>query len=149
MTKNTVETLIGAMVLIVAAGFLFFVGQQTGISGQSAQYPITARFQSVEGVVIGSDVRMAGVKVGSVTGLTLDRETFLAEATMAIASDIKIPDDSSATVASEGLLGGAFVELSPGGSEFMLASGDEITDTQGAVSLLNLLVRYATGSVVK
>lgn len=145
MTKNIAEVIIGALVLLVAAGFVLFVGQNTG-RASSAQYPIIAKFRSVEGIVVGSDVRMSGVKIGSVTALDLDRQTYLAAAEMVISSDIKIPDDSDAKVASEGLLGGAFVEITPGGSDFMLAAGDEIVDTQGAVSLLNLLIRYATGS---
>ena len=93
---------------------------------------------------MGSDVRMAGVKIGSVTGLNLDGETYLATASLAVSSDIPIPDDSEAAVASEGLLGGTFVEIVPGASEFMLEPGDEVLNTQSAVSLINLLLRFVT-----
>lgn len=143
--RNVAETIIGAGVLLAAALFLVFLSQNTGLAARnSGDYAVIAQFRSAEGVVVGSDVRLGGVKVGTVTDLTLDPETYLAVTHMVIEDQIKIPDDSEAIVASEGLLGGAFIELSPGGSEFMLADGEEILSTQGAVSLLDLLVRYAT-----
>ena len=143
MKENVAEAFIGGIVVLVAAAFLIFMGQNSGISGNSGQYELTAKFRSAEGVVVGSDVRMAGVKVGSVTGIELDPDTYLASTRFSVADSIKIPDDSEAGIASEGLLGGAFVELSPGGSEFMLASGDEVINTQSAVSLLQLLIQFA------
>lgn len=144
MRENLVEAIIGAGVLIAAAFFLFFVTQQTGIgSGNSGDYPLVAKFRSAEGVLVGSDVKLAGVKVGSVTSMKLDPVTYLAETQMILKAAVEIPDDSQAIVASEGLLGGAFIQIEPGGSEFALAAGDEILDTQSAVSLLDLLVRFA------
>jgi phospholipid/cholesterol/gamma-HCH transport system substrate-binding protein len=88
---------------------------------------------------------MAGVKIGTVTRMTLDPETFRALTTLTLDAAIPIPDDSSAVIASEGLLGGAFVEIVPGGSLSSLSEGAEIIDTQGAVSLLNLLISYIGG----
>jgi len=146
MKENVAEAMIGGVVVVVAAAFLFFMSQSSGLSQSGGSYELLAKFRSAEGVVVGSDVRLAGVKVGSVTGIELDPSTYLATTTFSIAENVKIPDDSEAGVASEGLLGGAFVELSPGGSEFMLVSGDEIINTQSAVSLLQLLMRFATGS---
>lgn len=145
MRENVAETLIGAIVVLAAAGFLIFMGQKAGFSANSGSYEVSAQFRSAEGIVVGSDVRMAGVKVGSVTSVDLDPASYLATAKFLIRDDIKIPDDSEAGVASEGLLGGAFVDLSPGGSEFMLTSGDEIINTKSAVSLLQLLMRFASG----
>lgn len=144
MKENTVETLLGAVVLVFAGAFLFFMTQGTSVSGGASSYEVFARFRSAEGVAIGSDVRMAGVKIGSVTALNLDQETYLATTRFAVTGDIKIPDDSEVAVASEGLLGGAFVEIVPGVSDFMLGEGDEILNTQSAVSLLNLLIRFVT-----
>ena len=146
MKDNVAETLIGALVLAVAAGFLLFMSQSSGFSSDGGSYNLKARFQSAEGIIVGSDVRLAGVKIGSVTSMELDPVTYLAETTISVQNSVKIPDDSQVGVATEGLLGGAFIELSAGASEFMLNEGDEILDTQSAVSLLSLLLRFATQS---
>ena len=143
MREHLVEAVIGACVLFAAAGFFFFVSQQTGIGGGGGSYPVVAKFRSAEGVLVGADVKLAGVKIGSVTEMSLDPVTYLAETHMAVNAGVEIPDDSQAIVASEGLLGGAFIQIEPGGSEFALAAGEEILDTQSAVSLLDLLVRFA------
>lgn len=144
MSENTVEAIIGAGVVLVAGAFLVYLSQTTGFGGTSGDYALTAKFRSAEGLVVGADVRVAGVKVGSVTQMTLDPVTYLAETKLSVADGVEIPDDSLAAVASEGLLGGAFVQIEPGGSEFTYVAGDEILDTQSAVSLLDLMMRFAT-----
>lgn len=147
MANSAAETLIGAGVILAAAGFVVYAGQTTGFGLDGGdRYMLKASFQSAEGITPGTDVRLAGVKIGSVTGLELDPETYQAVAEFSIVSDVKIPDDSDVKVSSEGLLGGNFIEISPGGSEFMLAAGDQFTYTQGAVSLLNLLIKFAADS---
>lgn len=148
MADNTTETLIGAFVLVVAGGFLFYASQMAGLSGGGASYALNAEFRSIEGISVGTDVRLAGVKIGSVTGIELDRETYQARAQLSVANDILVPDDSEAKISSEGLLGGSFVEIVPGGSEIVLLEGEEILNTQSSVSLLNLLLKFA-GSAVK
>ena len=85
------------------------------------------------------------MRVGTLTALSLDRATYQAVAVLAVDQTVEIPDDSEAKVASEGLLGGNFIELVPGGSPIILADGQEITYTQGSVSLLNLLMKFASG----
>ena len=142
---SAAETVIGAVVIAIAAGFLIYASQSAGLTARSDGYELKASFTSVEGLTVGTDVRMAGVKIGSVTGLGLNHDTYQAEATFAIDEAYMIPDDSDVKVSSEGLLGGNFVEISPGASEFMLADGDEILLTQGAVSFLNLLMKFAAG----
>lgn len=146
MASNVTETVIGAVVLIAAGGFVAFAGQFGGMGGASDRYELTANFFSAEGVNVGTDVRLAGVKIGSVTGMDLNRDTYQAETRLAIDKDILIPDDSDVKIASEGLLGGSFIEITPGGSEFMLNDGEEILLTQSAVSLLNLLLKFAAES---
>ncbi len=146
MASNATETVIGAVVLIAAAGFVAFAGQFGGMGGGSDRYQLTANFFSAEGVNVGTDVRMAGVKIGAVVGMELNRDTYQAETRLAIDQDILIPDDSDVKIASEGLLGGSFIEITPGGSEFMLNDGEEILLTQSAVSLLNLLLKFAAES---
>ena len=146
MTHSTTEVLTGGLVLVVAAGFAFYAAQAAGLSRGGENYPLTASFRSLEGVSVGTDVRLAGVKIGTVTGVELNAETFRADTTFSVSKDIMIPDDSAIVSASEGLLGGNFVEVMPGGSPFNFESGDEIVDTQGAVSLISLLVKFVSGS---
>ncbi|MFT6168721.1 MAG: phospholipid/cholesterol/gamma-HCH transport system substrate-binding protein, partial [Celeribacter sp.] len=140
MSENTTEIAVGAGVLALALGFLVYAGQVTGFSGGSDdRYTLTASFRSAEGVSVGTDVRLAGVKVGSISELTLNHDSFRAEAALSLDKDIILPDDTAAMIASEGLLGGNFIELVPGGSAFNFEEGQVIADTQGSVSLINLL----------
>lgn len=145
MAESTTEVLVGGAVLAVAVGFVVYAGQITGFTGRTAAQEFTASFRSIEGVSVGTDVRMAGVKVGAVTALDLNPETFRADARFTVADRIALPDDSAVIVSSEGLLGGNFVEILPGGSPFNLEPGAEIEDTQGAVSLVSLLLKFVTG----
>lgn len=147
MSENTTEVLIGAAVFAVAFGFLIYMGQATGFStGPSADsYDLNASFRSVEGITVGTDVRLAGVKIGTVTGLGLNAETFRVDAEFSIKNGIHLPDDSSIIIASEGLLGGNFVEIIPGGSLFNYGAGDEVEDTQSSVSLVSLLMKFVSG----
>jgi phospholipid/cholesterol/gamma-HCH transport system substrate-binding protein len=144
--ESVTEVVVGAVVLVAAGAFLAFAAQATGFTrGGSDDLALTASFRSVEGITIGTDVRMAGVKIGAVTAMALNPETYRAETTLTVDAAIPVPNDSSAVIASEGLLGGNFVEIVPGGSFDYFADGDEIVDTQGAVSLLNLLLTYIGG----
>jgi phospholipid/cholesterol/gamma-HCH transport system substrate-binding protein len=145
MRENTTEVVVGAAVLAAAIGFLWYIVSATGLSGATAGINLTANFRSAEGVTVGTDIRMAGVSVGTVSGLDLNLETYRADATFTIDEGVAIPDDSAAVVASEGLLGGTFVELVPGGSFEMYTDGALITDTQGAVSLIQLLLKFVGG----
>lgn len=146
MSENRTEVLTGAAVLAVALGFLAWAGQGSGLTKPSDTYELRASFRSVEGVTVGSDVKLAGVKVGTVTSLTLNPQTFFADATVALKKDVVLPADSAILVSSEGLLGGAFVEIQPGGSRDNLAAGDEIEDTQGAVSVISLMMKFVDGN---
>ncbi len=145
MASNTTEVIVGGLVLAGALGFAVYAGQATGYSSGGSGYELRASFRSLEGVSVGSDVRLAGVKIGAVTDMELDVETYRAEAKVQIRDGIEIPDDSAIVISSEGLLGGNFVEIMPGGSPFYFAAGDEFSDTQGAVSLISLLVKFVAG----
>ncbi|WP_415183030.1 outer membrane lipid asymmetry maintenance protein MlaD [Phaeovulum sp.] len=145
MSESPTEVLAGAAVLAVALGFLVWVGQGVGLGREADSYELRASFRSVEGVTIGTDVRLAGVKVGTVTSLSLNPQTFFADATVSIKKNVVLPQDSAILVSSEGLLGGAFIELQPGGSFENLAAGDEIEDTQGAVSVISLMMKFVDG----
>jgi phospholipid/cholesterol/gamma-HCH transport system substrate-binding protein len=143
---HTTEVLVGAGVLAAAIGFVVYAGQVSGYTGGSGTYALEASFRSLEGVSVGSDVRLAGVKIGTVSDVVLNPETYRADTTVSLYSGIEIPDDSAIVISSEGLLGGNFVEIVPGGSPFFFAAGDRIEDTQGAVSLVSLLMKFVSGS---
>ena len=145
MAYERAEILAGAAVLAVAIGFTVYAGKGTGLMQEADSYALKASFRSVEGVSVGTDVRLAGVKVGTVTALQLNPDTYFADAVITVRKDVALPSDSTALVSSEGLLGGSFVELQPGGMPDALAAGDEIEDTQGAVSVIALLMKFAAG----
>ena len=145
MAGNAAEAVIGAVVLAAAGGFVIYAGQTSGTRITGDSYPLSARFRSADGVSVGTDVRVAGINVGSVTGLKLDPQTFEADVSFSVQGDLAIPDDSDVKVASESLLGGSYVEITPGASEVALVPGDQIVNTQGSVSLLNLLMKFGTG----
>jgi len=142
MSENISEVIAGGAVLAVAIGFLVYAGQSAGLTRDTGSYPLVASFRSVEGVSVGTDVRMAGVKVGTVTRLDLNPQTFFADAKISVRNGIRLPDDSAILISSEGLLGGNFVELVPGGSPVDLEPGAEIEDTQGSVGLIALLMKF-------
>ena len=147
MKENKLEVIIGAVVIAVALGFVVFLYQSTGISvSNSRHYELKADFRSADGIHVGTDVRLAGVKVGTVSDLSLNVETYRAEAELAIENAVDIPEDSALTVSSEGLLGGNFIEIIPGASYEYMQPGDEFLDTQGSVSLISLLLKFVSGS---
>ena len=144
MSENRLEIAVGGVVLAHAVGFTVFLAQSTGLSGSSSSYPISASFRSAEGISVGTDIRLAGVKIGTISDLKLNSETYRAESILSVRNDVRIPDDSALAVAAEGLLGGSFVEVIPGASLDYLEAGDEIIDTQGSVSLIQLLLKFVS-----
>ena len=139
MKSNALETLVGAAVIALAVAFFAFAWKTAGHGGNGGGYHVTADFDNASGVSIGSDVRIAGIKVGSVVGQSLNQENFQARLDMLINRDVKIADDSSAKIASEGLLGSNFISLEPGGSDTKLADGSVISYTQGAIDVWSLI----------
>ncbi|GAB4260830.1 MAG: outer membrane lipid asymmetry maintenance protein MlaD [Pararhodobacter sp.] len=147
MAYRSWEVALGAVVMLAAVLFVVFAVQVTGTALTGGQgYPLHATFRSAEGVRPGTEVRLAGVTVGTVTALDLDPQTFRARVTVSVRQGIDLPADSTIQVASEGLLGGTFVEILPGGALENLQPGDAFQDTQSAVSLIQLLLRAFTGS---
>mgnify|MGYP001190947939 FL=1 len=138
MRKNLIETVMGAVVLAVATLFIVFAYSKAEV-GKVEGYEINAKFDRIDGILAGSDVRMSGIKIGTVTASALDPKTYFANVSMNIRSDIKIPEDTSIAVSSDGLLGDMFLALSPGGSDDMLPPGGEITTTQGSIDLMGLV----------
>jgi phospholipid/cholesterol/gamma-HCH transport system substrate-binding protein len=146
MTHHATEVITGAVVVAAAAGFLVYASQFADARGAgSGFYDMSASFRSIEGVSVGTDVRLGGVKVGTVTELTLNPDTFRADAVFTVQESLALPEDTAVIVSSEGLLGGNFLELLPGGSPFNLEPGSVIEDTQSSVSLITLLMRFVAG----
>ena len=142
---NIAESLIGAAVVAVALVFAILAYYRTGAGGTSG-YEVNARLSKVDGLAVGTDVRLAGIKVGTVSGLTLDPKTYLVAVHMDIRKDIKLPVDSSILVTQAGFLGGQYLSITPGGDDQMMASGAYFENAQGSIDLMNLVGRFATGA---
>jgi phospholipid/cholesterol/gamma-HCH transport system substrate-binding protein len=141
MSRNVIETVMGAVVLVIAALFLFFaynVSQIRAVRG----YELTAQFERVDGIREGGDVRVSGIKVGSILSQTLDPKTYFAIVRMSIDPKIRLPVDTVAQIASSGLLGDKYMALVPGGADEMIPPGGRIQYTQPAMSLENLIGQY-------
>lgn len=141
LKDNIIEAIIGLVVIAVAIAFVVFAYQRTG-AGAGGGYVLAARFPNVTGVSPGTDVRVSGMKVGVVTGSRLDPKTFQAVLDLSIDPAVRLPVDSSAAITSEGILGGSYISLTPGGDPETLKAGAEITDTQGATDLMGLIGGY-------
>lgn len=147
MERNAVETVLGAVVLIVAGVFLFLalnVAQVKAVAG----YEISANFLKIGGLSAGSDVRINGIKVGTVKARGLDPQTFDAVVTMSIQPDVKLPTDTVAVIASEGILGGKYVRLKPGQAKDAIAPGGKVGKTEDFKSLedqVGEIIFLATG----
>jgi phospholipid/cholesterol/gamma-HCH transport system substrate-binding protein len=138
MRGNVIETVMGAVVIVVAGLFLVFAyntSQRRAVSG----YEVVADFSRIDGIRQGSDVRISGIKIGSVTAEELDPKTFLALVRMSIDPSVRLPDDTVAEIISAGLLGDKYMSLVPGGSDTVIPPGGKIKFTQSSVSLENLV----------
>ena len=144
MGRNIVETIVGALVLVVAGVFVFYAFAKSDRNGP-AGYEIIARFDRIDGLKRGADVTLSGVKVGTVTGFDLDRKTYQAVVRMLVSSNVSLPADTHAKIVSESLLGGMVVVLEPGGDTKMLPPGGEIEMTQGAIPLSELIAKFMFG----
>jgi phospholipid/cholesterol/gamma-HCH transport system substrate-binding protein len=142
MQQNIIETLVGFIILIIAGIFFTFAYRSSGSLSHDQGYSLIARFQSVDGVVEGSDVMLGGIKIGKVAKLTLDPDTFDAVMKMMIDRDVKLPKDSQANISSSGFLGGKFVAIVPGGDEDNLQNNDRIQRTQSAINLEALIGKF-------
>ena len=148
MGKQSIELVVGIFVLIclVCVAYLTVkVGQMDILGGDT--YVVSAKFQSVEGLKKGADVEIAGVGVGKVSSVVIDPEDLVAVVTMQVDKGIGLSDDTIASVRTAGLIGDKYIKLSPGGSDDLLKNGDEIEETESAVDIMELISKYAFGSV--
>jgi phospholipid/cholesterol/gamma-HCH transport system substrate-binding protein len=141
MHRDVIEPVVGALVLVVALAFAWFAYTTTGI-GRNPGYEIAAQFDHIDGINPGSDVRVSGVKVGTVTGLTLDPKTYLADVRFSVANPVKLPEDSVAQITSDGLLGSRFINLLPGASDTMLKPGEKLKYSQAPVDVVQMLGKF-------
>lgn len=144
MSRNIVETIVGAIVLVVAGAFVFYAFAKSD-RGNADGYDLIARFGRIDGLKRGSDVTLSGVKIGTVTAIDLDRKTYQAVVHLGVTSSLQLPDDTNAKIVSESLLGGMVVVLEPGADTKMLLAGGEITKTQDAISLTELIAKFMFG----
>jgi phospholipid/cholesterol/gamma-HCH transport system substrate-binding protein len=141
MSRNVIETVMGAVVLVIAAVFLFFAYSTSQVRAVSG-YELTAKFDRIEGIREGGDVRISGIKVGSIVSQTLDPTNFLAVVKLTVDPMIKLPSDSVAEILSSGLLGDKYLALVPGAADDMIKPGGQIKFTQSPMSLENLIGQY-------
>ena len=141
MGKTLLETLIGAVVLVVAIAFITMAYTRSDVKTVKG-YTVLAQFTSIDGLNVGDDVRISGIKVGSVTDQTLVYDYYRAIVHMSIDPAVELPEDTTAAVVSEGLLGGKYVALEPGGGDELITDGGEITLTQSSVNLESLLGKF-------
>lgn len=141
MQRNIVETILGAVVLLVAGAFMFFFYRTTDIKPVNG-YELSASFDKADGLETGSPVRIAGVKVGQVLGFELDKKTYRAIVHLNIAAGIDLPADTSAVISSAGLLDGKFITLQPGSDEELLQPGGKIEYGQSTPSLEQMLGQF-------
>ena len=139
-SNSILETIVGAAVVTLAIGFFSFAYKTAGLGGGSAGgYKVIAEFDNAEGINVGTDVRLAGIKIGTVTAQSLNPENYMARVEMMLEPNISLADDTAAKITSEGLLGGKFIAMDPGGSDVKLAEGSLMSVTQGSVDMWALI----------
>lgn len=145
MRRNIIETVMGGLVLLIAAAFLVFAFNASDFQTSSSGYRVVAEFDDASGLNTGSEVRMSGVPVGTVVERELDEQNFLARVVLSINSDVQLPSDTSAKITADGLMGGNYISLSPGGALENIQPGEHIQYTQGAMNIMDLIGRFVFG----
>lgn len=141
---NILEASVGAIVILISVFFVIFFYSKTGFSVKG--YGISALFERIDGLNVGSDVRVNGVKIGKIADISIDPKNYQAKVIMTLDDSFKLPEDTSAEISSTGLMGEKYVALVPGGSDKNLKSGDTITDTQPSISFEKLIGKFMFSS---
>src|SRR5690242_2412583 len=144
MQNNIAESLIGAGVVAIALVFAVYGYYRTS-AGSVSGYEVNAKVAKADGLAVGTDVRLAGIKVGTVSDLTLDPKSYLVTVHMNIRDDVKLPVDSSVLVTQAGFLGGQYLSITPGGDDKMMVAGSYFENAQGSIDVMGLVGRFATG----
>ena len=144
MKINFLDAFLGLLVLLVSGIFLFYIYVTVDTKlFKNDKFQLHARFDNIDGIVAGSKVKLSGVNIGTVKSISLEPENFYAFITMDFDKEYNFPEDTEASVQLEGLLGGSFISILPGGSDVILLKNQEILYTQGSTSLLNLMLKFA------
>jgi phospholipid/cholesterol/gamma-HCH transport system substrate-binding protein len=146
MQRNVLETVMGAVVLLAAAAFLYIIYGAAGVREASGGYHLVMRLDRGGSITPGTEVRAAGVKVGTVVKQEFDAKDFQAVITLDIDGKVQLPTDSSAIVDADGLLGSSYVKLEPGGDDTMMKDGDQFKSAQGAISIVDLINKFVVGT---
>lgn len=141
MRTNMIEGVMGAIVLLIASYFLVFA-YTSSKGGSYSGYPLVAKFDRIDGLLVGNDARISGVKVGSIISIEIDPKTFLARVVLTVRNGLELPIDTVAEIVSESLMGGKYIALVPGGDKKTLAPGEKIIYTQSSVSFETLIGKY-------
>lgn len=143
MTRNSLEIVVGLFVLAGLAALIMLttkVGNLGGSGGMDGGYSVIAKFDNIGGLNVKAPVTLAGVRVGRVTDISVDREDYVAVVSMDLSGSYdNLPKDTAASILTSGLLGSQYIGLDPGGDDVMLAEGDEIKLTQSALQLEELI----------
>jgi len=142
MSNNVIETFIGALVIVVAGFFLHFAYKTTDINLDQDSYYLIAKFDKADGISLGGDVKIGGVKIGKIYDISLDEKSYMAIVTVAVKESIKLPLDSSAEIISSGLIGDKYISLTPGSDDEFLGNNDIIQFTQSSISIESLIGKF-------
>lgn len=138
MNKKPVETIMGIVVLVIAVLFMMFAYNVSDLHVVKG-YDINAKFLKVGGLNTGADVRINGVKVGTVIAQKINTEDYMVDVKMSILPEIILPTDSVITIAGDGLMGDKFVKIEPGNSPDKIKPGDIVKNTKDAKSLEDMV----------
>lgn len=141
MKHNVVETLVGFFIIIVAGAFFFYAYNVSNSSRVLDGYYLTASFENIEGISVGSDVKLSGIKVGHVDEIALEPDTFFAKVNFRITNEVSVPKDSRVIVSTSGLIGNKYIRINPGASDVTLANGDKFIFTQSALNIEDLIAK--------
>ena len=141
MKQGAIETIIGLLIIALAASFFFYVYKISGSSKTIDAYSVSANFENIEGLTMGSDVKLSGIKIGYVEDVTLEKDTFFAKITLRIDRAVEIPKDSRVIVSTSGLIGNKYIRINPGASDIMLNEGDKFVYTQSSLNVEDLIAK--------
>lgn len=139
MKQGTIETIVGFLILMLAFGFFIFAYNMSNFSKSTNGYELVADFQNIDGILKGSDIKIAGIKVGIVDKITLEHDNYYAVLHLKINKGVNIPTDSTALVSTTGILGSRYIKINPGANTENFANGDKIKITQPALNIEDLI----------
>jgi phospholipid/cholesterol/gamma-HCH transport system substrate-binding protein len=148
MKQNLIETIVGFLVILIAGWFFLHVYKVSDSAKPQDGYSVRAEFENIEGLTVGSDVKLSGIKIGYIDAIKLENEHFLADVSFRIKNGVLIPKDSRISVSTSGLLGGKYARITPGADDNMMKQGDKFLYTQSALNIEDLISKivYAVTS---